>query len=186
MITAMDWDQISDEAFKAGVNKCLMKPLMSSTIIDCINEILGIADGIENAGGINTGEFSGKKLLVAEDVEINREILIALLEDTGISIDCAENGEEALNMVEADPDKYDLVFMDVQMPVMNGHEATRYIRDLPQRQRGRLPIIAMTANVFTNDIEDCLEAGMDDHLGKPLDIDRVIEMLRKYLGHTIQ
>jgi len=83
----------------------------------------------------------------------------------------------------AAPDYYDLVFMDVQMPVMNGHEATRRIRALPERERprGRLPIIAMTANVFKSDIEECLAAGMDDHLGKPLDIDRVIEKLRMYL-----
>ena len=135
----------------------------------------------------NVGEFGGKRLLVAEDVEINREILLALLEDTGLKIDCAENGEEALKMVKATPDKYDLVFMDVEMPFMNGHEATRCIRDFLKendksvRQRSRLPIIAMTANVFKSDIEACLAAGMDDHLGKPLDIDRVIEKLREYL-----
>jgi len=181
MITAMDWSLISEEATKAGVASCLMKPLMSSMIVDCINDILGIVEDFEVDRAFTDGEFGGKKLLVAEDVEINREILIALLEDTGLMIDCAENGEEAVKMVEAAPDKYDLVFMDVQMPVMNGHEATRRIRALPGRQRGKLPIIALTANVFDSDIEDCLEAGMDDHLGKPLDIDRVIEKLRKYL-----
>jgi len=130
---------------------------------------------------MGSGELRGKNLLVAEDVDINREILIALLEDTGISIDCAENGEEAFKMIEAAPDKYDIIFMDVQMPVMNGYEATRQIRSLPERQRGRLPIIALTANVFKSDIEDCLAAGMDDHLGKPLDIDKVMEKLRIYL-----
>jgi len=181
MITAMDWEQIKVEALRAGVSKCLLKPLMSSMIVDCINESLGIPDDIKEDNAINDGEFGGKNLLVAEDVEINREILIALLEDTGISIDCAENGEEAFKMVEAAPDKYDIVFMDVQMPAMNGYEATRLIRALPERKRGRLPIIALTANVFKSDIEDCLTAGMDDHLGKPLDIDRVIEKLRIYL-----
>jgi len=183
MITATDWEQIKEEALQAGANKCLMKPLMSSTIIDCINEILGIIGNVDNASAINAGEFGGRKLLVVEDVEINREILIALLEDTGLIIDCAENGEEALKMVEAAPDKYDIVFMDVQMPVMNGHEATRRIRALPDhRSRRKLPIIALTANVFKSDIEECLAAGMDDHLGKPLDIDRVIEKLRIYLN----
>jgi len=181
MITAMDWEQIKDEALHAGVCKCLLKPLMSSMIIDCVNESLGIPLDIKEDNTMNNGEFGGKKLLVAEDVEINREILIALLEDTGLSIDCAENGDEALKMIEAAPDKYDIVFMDVQMPVMNGHEATRRIRALPERQRGRLPIVALTANVFKSDIEDCLASGMDDHLGKPLDIDRVIEKLRFYL-----
>ena len=151
-------------------------------IIGWIYETLGITDDVRDDDIAGAGEFGGKNLLVAEDVEINREILLALLEDTGLSIDCAENGEEALKMVEADPDKYDLVFMDVQMPFMDGHEATRRIRALPDlRSKGKLPIIAMTANVFKSDVEECLEAGMDGHLGKPLDIDRVIEKLREYL-----
>jgi len=189
MITAMDWEQIREEALQSGVNKCLLKPLMSSMIVDCINESLGIPDDIKEDNTVSEGEFGGKNLLVAEDVEINREILIALLEDTGLSIDCAENGEEAFKMVEAAPDKYDIVFMDVQMPVMNGYEATRRIREfeaqnfkvkLSARLKG-VPIIALTANVFKSDIEECIAAGMDDHLGKPLDIDRVIEKLRTYL-----
>jgi signal transduction histidine kinase/ActR/RegA family two-component response regulator len=128
------------------------------------------------------GEFTGRKLLVAEDIEINREILLALLDDTGLEIDCAVNGKEALMMVEAAPDKYDIVFMDMQMPVMDGQEASRRIRALPESRRGRLPIIAMTANVFKSDVEDCLAAGMDGHLGKPLEIDKVIAVLRKYIG----
>ncbi|MCL2806289.1 MAG: response regulator [Treponema sp.] len=185
MITAMDWEQIKKEALQSGVNKCLLKPLVSSMIVDCINESLGIPDDRREDNSVKDGEFGGKNLLVAEDVEINREILIALLEDTGLSINCAENGEEALKMVKAAPDKYDIVFMDVQMPVMNGYESTRRIREFEEKQpqylRKRIPIIALTANVFKNDIEECLAAGMDDHLGKPLDIDRVIEKLRAYL-----
>jgi len=145
-----------------------------------VNESLGMPDDTKKDNAAGAGEFEGKNLLVAEDVEINREILIALLEGTGLSIDCAENGKDALKMVEAAPDKYDIVFMDIQMPSMNGYEATRCIRALPERQRGRLPIIALTANVFKSDIDECLAAGMDDHLGKPLDIDRVIEKLRAY------
>jgi len=139
-------------------------------------------DDIRGEETVTNGMFGDKNLLVAEDVEINREILLVLLEDTGLNIDCAENGAEALKMVEAAPDKYDVVFMDVQMPFMNGHEATRRIRALPNlRTKAKLPIIAMTANVFKSDIEDCLAAGMDDHLGKPLDIDRVMEKLHEYL-----
>ena len=154
--------------------------------IDCIDETSGITDDVRNDDTAAPGMFGGKNLLVAEDVEINREILLALLEDTGLKIDCAENGAEALKMVEAAPDKYDIVFMDVQMPFMNGHEATRRIRALPDlRSKGKLPIIAMTANVFKSDIEDCLAAGMDDHIGKPIDIDRVMEKLREYLYRNI-
>jgi CheY-like chemotaxis protein len=125
--------------------------------------------------------FEGKKLLLAEDIEINREIIISLLEDTGLIIDCVENGREAVDMIEAVPGKYDIVFMDVQMPGMDGLEATRRIRALPALQGVALPIIAMTANVFKEDIENCLAAGMDDHLGKPIDIDIMITKLRKYL-----
>ena len=128
--------------------------------------------------------LNGKKMLLVEDIEINREIVIALLEDTGIEIDCAENGLEALDIITANPDKYDIVFMDVQMPKMDGQEATRRIRALPASQREeRLPIIAMTANVFTSDVEECIAAGMDEHLSKPLDMDKVIEVLHKYLFH---
>jgi len=134
----------------------------------------------ENCGG-TTGEFAGKRVLLAEDIEINREILKTLLEDTGLEIDCAENGKEALEAIEAAPDRYDLVFMDLQMPKMDGLEATRLIRALPALKEYKLPIIALTANVFKDDIEECFAAGMDDHLGKPLDINKVLEKLRIFL-----
>ena len=181
MITALDWEQIKDEAYSAGVNRCLIKPLMSSMIIDCLNECLGSGNISEKHAG-NVGEFEGKRLLLAEDIDINREIFMALLEDTGLIIDCAEHGKEALDMVEAAPDEYDIVIMDVQMPQMDGLEAARCIRALPEHQREKLPIIALTANVFKDDIEACHAAGMDDHLGKPLDIDMILEKLRKYLS----
>ena len=181
MITAMDWNQIKDEAIGAGVVKCLLKPLLPSTIIDAVNDCLGISDAEEGSASY-TNEFSGKTLLIAEDIEINREILTALLSDTGLAIDCVENGIEALEMIESAPDKYDIVFMDVQMPKMDGLEATRRIRALSAPRASKLPIIAMTANVFRDDIEACIDAGMDDHLGKPLDIDKVYEKLRKYLS----
>jgi CheY-like chemotaxis protein len=129
---------------------------------------------------VKEGEFLGTTLLFAEDVEINREILLTLLENTGLVIDCAENGKEAVEKMEAAPEKYDIVFMDIQMPIMDGLEATRRIRKLPMCERGKLPIIAMTANVFKDDVEACLAAGMDDHISKPLDIDKVFEKLRQY------
>jgi CheY-like chemotaxis protein len=180
MITAADWKQIREDASSVGVNMHLLKPLFSSTIIDCMNEIFGVtrSDAIYTA---SVGEFKGKRLLLAEDIAINREILMALLENTGLIIDCAENGQEALDMLAAASEKYDIVFMDIQMPHMDGLEATRRIRALPVLQNAYLPIIAMTANVFKDDIEACLAAGMDDHLGKPIDMDRILEILRKYL-----
>ncbi|MDR2600457.1 MAG: response regulator [Oscillospiraceae bacterium] len=131
----------------------------------------------------NIDNFSKKWLLVVEDIDINREIVIALLEPSKIKIDSAENGQEAVEKFMFSPEKYDIVFMDLQMPVMGGLEATREIRKMEKekRKRGHLPIVAMTANVFQDDVDACLEVGMDDHLGKPLDINVVFRVLRKYL-----
>jgi len=132
--------------------------------------------------GLDRDVFSRTQVLLVEDVEINREIIMALLKDTGLVFECAVNGKQALDMVEAAPDRYDIIFMDVEMPLMNGYEATRNIRALPCLQGDtRLPIIAMTANVFKSDIEECLAAGMDDHVGKPIDIDNLLQVLHKYI-----
>jgi len=184
MISSVDWTAIKEKALSAGVDRYLLKPLFSSAIIDCVNECMGMgcARVSQAAEAQPKSLFDGKRLLLAEDVEINREILISLLEDTKLVIDCAENGKEALDMIMAAPEKYDLVFMDVQMPQMDGLEATRHIRALPDAKAQSLPIIAMTANVFKDDINACLEAGMDGHIGKPLDLDEVYVQLYKYLG----
>ncbi|MDR0289764.1 MAG: response regulator [Treponema sp.] len=185
MISSADWSVIKDTALDAGVSKYLLKPLFSSAIIDCVNECLGLdAVDDEDAEVSAGGRFAGKKLLIAEDVEINREILLSLLEDTGLSMDCAENGVEAVEMVVAAPDKYDAILMDVQMPKMDGLEATRLIRSLADQRAVNIPIIAMTAHVFKSDIEECLAAGMNDHIGKPLDIDDVLKKLHKYLYNS--
>ena len=181
MSTASQWTRYETEALITHADKHLIKPLFSSMIIDCINECMGV-NGTNGSVMEIKDEFIGKSLLLAEDIDINREILIALLEETGVSIDCAENGQQALEMVEADLSKYDIIFMDIQMPIMDGLEATRRIRALLSRYDIDLPIIAMTANVFKDDIEACINAGMDDHLGKPLDIEKVIEILRRHLG----
>jgi CheY-like chemotaxis protein len=138
--------------------------------------------GDNNGETIEEGNiFSGKTLLLAEDVDINRKILISLLEGTGLVIDCAENGREAVDMIAAEPDKYDLVFMDMQMPEMDGLEATRRIRGLDIPNAKTLPIVAMTANVFHDDVEKSLEAGMNGHIGKPLNFEEVLGTLRIFL-----
>ena len=125
--------------------------------------------------------FEGHKILLVEDVELNREIVIALLEPTLITIDCAVNGREALDMFTAAPEEYELIFMDVQMPEMDGLEATERIRALDIPNARTIPIIAMTANAFREDVVRCLEVGMDGHLAKPLDFDEVLSKLRSYL-----
>ncbi|MDR1777951.1 MAG: response regulator [Desulfovibrio sp.] len=125
--------------------------------------------------------FAGFRMLLVEDVEINREIMLALFEPTEMAVDCAENGEQALSMFSASPERYDVVFMDIQMPLMDGYEATRRIRALDDPRARSVPIVAMTANVFREDVEKCLAAGMNDHTGKPLDFNDVVNKLRKYL-----
>jgi len=126
-------------------------------------------------------KFKGHNILLVEDLEINREIVMALLEPTELAIDCAENGEEAVKLFREAPDKYSMIFMDVQMPLMDGYETTRTIRDLDIPRAKTIPIVAMTANVFRDDIDKCLEAGMNSHVGKPLNIDEVMGKLRMYL-----
>jgi signal transduction histidine kinase/ActR/RegA family two-component response regulator len=127
-------------------------------------------------------DLSDKVIMVAEDIDINREIVTALLEPTGVKIENATNGREAFEMFKADPRQFDLILMDVQMPEMDGFEATRSIRSMDNDWAKKIPIIAMTANVFREDIEKCLAAGMVDHIGKPIDIDIVMSVLQKYLA----
>ncbi|MCL1849606.1 MAG: ATP-binding protein [Clostridiales bacterium] len=133
-------------------------------------------------GDVSTaGIFMGKRILIAEDVEINREIIEGLLEETGVRIDFAVNGVEAVEKFTAHPKDYGAILMDIQMPDMDGYEATRQIRSYCKPSGCRIPIIAMTANVFREDIERCLTAGMDGHLGKPVDVEEVITKLREYM-----
>ncbi|MCL2603015.1 MAG: ATP-binding protein [Defluviitaleaceae bacterium] len=124
-----------------------------------------------------TGCFKDYTFLLAEDIEINREIIMTILDDSGAEIVCAEDGAQALRIFEAEPERFDLIFMDLQMPVMDGLTTTRRIREI----NTEVPIIAMTANVFPEDIDTCLAAGMNDHLGKPLQLDEVFEKIGKCL-----
>jgi CheY-like chemotaxis protein len=182
MISAAEWSDIMDDARQAGVDKFLAKPLFPSSIVDCINECLGAENALaEQQGPEQTDNFEGYHLLLAEDIEINREIVLALLEPTAAKIDIAVNGLEAVEKYRSNPDKYDMIFMDIQMPEMDGYEATRRIRALDNQRAKEVPIIAMTANVFREDIERCLEAGMNDHLGKPLVFEEALTKLRFYL-----
>ncbi|MCL2696445.1 MAG: ATP-binding protein [Oscillospiraceae bacterium] len=127
------------------------------------------------------GLFKGKRIILAEDVEINREIVMSLLEPTLVEINCAENGAEALRIFRESFGKFDMIFMDLQMPEMDGHEATRKIRASGLPNAKEIPIIAMTANVFREDVEQCIKSGMNAHVGKPLNINEVLKMMKKYL-----
>lgn len=155
---------------------------------------LGISDQVnvtidseQTAGLESVGEsqqvydFSGKVVLLADDIDINLEIVVALLEPTNITIDTAKSGKEAVDAFVAAPERYDIILMDVQMPEIDGLQATRMIRSLNMPQAAEIPIIAMTANVFKEDIEKCLSAGMNDHLGKPIVMEDVLKVLSRYL-----
>ncbi|MDR2861999.1 MAG: response regulator [Syntrophobacterales bacterium] len=183
MISSAELGGIKGNAKNAGIDEFLSKPIFPTAIIDCINKCFGVDILNERQKGESseTDRFEGYCVLLVEDVEINREIVLALLEPTFLNIDCAENGEEAVRMFSERPDRYNMIFMDIQMPVMDGYEATRSIRALDTENAGTIPIIAMTANVFKEDIEKCFEAGMNGHVGKPLDFDEVLLVIRKCL-----
>jgi CheY-like chemotaxis protein len=128
-----------------------------------------------------TDFFYGYRALLVEDVDINREIVMAVLEPTLLEIDIAKNGDEAVRMYKENPERYNIIFMDLQMTVMDGYEATRSIRALETPSAAEIPIIAMTANVFKDDIDNCLDTCMNGHIGNPLDFNDVLRVLRHYL-----
>jgi signal transduction histidine kinase/CheY-like chemotaxis protein len=182
MISSTEWNVIESDAKAAGVDKFLPKPLFPSAIADIINECFGASRMTHDEANHEAApNFAGRRVLLAEDVEINREIVAALLEPTLLQMDCAENGKEAVRMFLEAPQAYDIIFMDVQMPEMDGYEATRRIRASGDLRAKKVPIIAMTANVFREDIEKCRAAGMDGHVGKPLDMREVFSVLKAYI-----
>ncbi|MDR2768213.1 MAG: response regulator [Treponema sp.] len=178
--TFLEWSRIEARAEKAGIKRFVAKPVFSSTLLDGINRVVGKSvAGVERSAG-ERPDFTGVSVLLVEDIEINREIFIAILEDTHVAIDTAENGTEAVKKFLANPKKYDLIIMDVQMPEMNGLEATKTIRAVDSDEAKSIPIVAMTANAFKEDIESCLAAGMNDHLKKPIDETALLEKISFY------
>jgi CheY-like chemotaxis protein len=156
---------------------------------DKVSEITGVFAAITDKTSLDEGlfskqnklDFADKYILVAEDIDVNYEIIEALLEPFGITLDWALDGEEAVQMFAEAPERYDLIFMDMQMPDKNGLDATREIRSSGLPGCKTVPIIAMTANVFQEDVNACYAAGMNGHLGKPLDFTQVIKTLKKHL-----
>jgi len=183
MISSTEWAKIEQDARAVGINKFLPKPLFKSDIINIIAECIGIASPLDDKQQeTELPDFSCYHILLAEDNEVNREIVLALLEPINVRITCAENGLVAFNTFAANPESFDMIFMDMQMPEMDGGTATTKIRALDHPHAKQVAIVAMTANVFREDIERCLKAGMDDHVGKPLNINEVIEKMKRYLG----
>jgi CheY-like chemotaxis protein len=186
IISGADWTEIEAEAASVGVDRYLAKPLFPSDISDLINTCIGgscgFAQAITPTHDDISNDFSGHRILIAEDIKVNQEIILALLEPTQLEIDVAENGVEVLEKLHEDPQRYEMIFMDVQMPEMDGLETTRKIRSLHNHQAQNIPIVAMTANVFREDVEKCLASGMNDHVGKPINLDEVLEKLHAYLS----
>jgi CheY-like chemotaxis protein len=182
LVSPAESGTIAERAKIAGVDRLLQKPIFPSVIVDIVGEYLGNSELLKEETAITIdGIFKGCCILIAEDVEINREIMSALLEPTLLEIDFAENGNEALRKFSESPEKYEMIFMDIQMPEMDGYEATRLIRLLDVPKAKEIPIIAMTANVFKEDIEKCISAGMNGHLGKPVVMEEVMKVLSHYL-----
>ena len=184
ILTAYDWSDIEVEAKAAGVTAFCSKPMFMSDLRETLMSALGQkpADAVQGLLPEKNADFKGKHILLVEDNELNREIAQEILREYGFLVDSAENGAVAVEKVStAAPGSYDLVLMDVQMPIMDGYTATRKIRALDDPARAKLPIIAMTANAFDEDRRNALESGMNGFLSKPIVIDDLVQELRKIL-----
>ena len=179
LISAYDWSDIEDRAKEAGANGFVSKPLFRSTLYDKINDLMG-KESRSMEPEDDHSDLAGMHILVAEDNDINWEIISAMLDMFGITTDRAENGRVCVDKISsAEEGKYDLVFMDVQMPEMNGLDATRTIRKLEDPKKASVPIVAMTADAFSENVTECLNAGMNGHIAKPVDIKLVIKEIRR-------
>lgn len=181
LMSAYDWTEIEDEARAAGISRFLMKPLFRSTLFYGLKPYMGAEDD-KPAAEEDKLTFSNKRILVAEDNELNWEIANELLRDLGLELDWAENGEVCTDLFQSsEPGCYDAILMDIRMPIMDGYEATDAIRAMDRPDAG-LPIIAMTADAYSDDIQKCLSHGMNAHVAKPIDIDEVARILKRYLN----
>lgn len=183
IVSAYDWTEIEQEALNAGANGFITKPLFRSNVYDKLNELLNFDNSDKPVSEDNAEDLKGLNLLIAEDNDINWDIIQVMLEFCEITSERAENGQICVDKINAAPEgTYQAILMDVQMPVMNGREATRSIRSSDKEYVRNIPIIAMTADAFAEDIVACKEAGMDGHVSKPLDMKKLIKELRSALN----
>ena len=180
IITAYDWADIEKEAYEAGVTAFVNKPLFMSDLKKTL--AMCCEPEAKNTEAEEKPDYSGRKILLVEDNAMNREIACEILEEYGFLLDTAEDGTIAVEKMEtAVPEQYDLILMDIQMPIMDGYEATRRIRAMSDPVISNIPIIAMTANAFEEDRKLALEAGMNEHIAKPVDVQKLIQMLSEIL-----
>ena len=182
LISAYDWGEIEESARSAGINGFISKPLFKSTLYYGLRQFAGESSEPAELVAENHTDLHGKHILLAEDNELNWEIASDLLSEMGLVLDWAENGQICVNMFEHSPEGfYDAILMDIRMPVMTGYEAATAIRAL-DRPDADLPIIAMTADAFAEDIKKCLDHGMNAHVAKPIDVREVARLLEKYMN----
>jgi len=180
VLTAYDWDEIEDEAKAAGVDSFMAKPLFPSNVLSTFRRVMEEKRLTRQESA--PADLTGRRVLIAEDMEINAEILADLLELLDVESEHAENGKVAVEMFDQSaPGYYDAILMDVRMPVMDGLEATRTLRKLARSDARTISVIAMTANAFDEDVQRSLQAGMNAHLSKPVDIDRLRETLQELI-----
>lgn len=185
IVSAYDWNDIEKEALETGVNGFISKPLFVSTLCRALSRYVLNENPEDTAQAQDTAEeFNGKHFLLVEDNELNRDIAVELLSDAGAVVECAVNGFDCIDKFGQSPERYyDLILMDIQMPVMNGYEATQEVRRMNRRDAKSVPILAMTADAFAEDIARAKEAGMDGHLAKPLNIAMMKREIHKALKH---
>jgi CheY-like chemotaxis protein len=185
VISAYDWTEIEEEAKEAGVNAFIAKPLFKSRMVQLFTDLVGGDMEDSSSHGPLTGleamHLEGRRVLLAEDNDLNAEIATEILEMTGLTVVRATNGAAAVDLITEQPNTFDLVLMDIQMPVMDGHAASRAIRALGRPDTDKLPIIAMTANAFQDDVQAAKAAGMNAHIAKPLDWANLERLLRQWL-----
>lgn len=184
ILTAYDWSTIEDEARAAGVTAFCNKPIFLSTLRDTLISAIAPQSVAEEEPVLpeTSEDMHGKRLLLVEDNELNREIAVEILTESGFEVETACDGTEAVEIMKTVEDgRFDLILMDIQMPIMNGYDATRAIRALGSTYAANVPIVAMTANAFDEDKKNAIDAGMNDHIAKPLDLDRLFEVLHKHL-----
>lgn len=184
IMSAYEWTLNADEMKKNGVTDFIPKPIFRSRLGEALYRQTPEGKAVSpDAGSDGTVSFEGRNILLVEDNEINREIGTELIEMLGASVECAENGQQALEMFrDSPPGRFDLIFMDIQMPVMDGLAATGAIRSLPRADAAVIPIVAMSANAFVEDIRTCIRAGMNDHISKPVNLQGLSQVMAKYIG----
>jgi CheY-like chemotaxis protein len=185
ILSGYDWSDIEQEARQAGVNGFLSKPLFKSRLVQLFRSLTGQAEPAQETNPLESLEgisLAGHRALLVEDNELNAEIATEILEMTDIQVDWANDGSVAVDMIRDHRDvKYDMIFMDIQMPKMNGYDATRAIRSLDDDYYKSVPIIAMTANAFAEDVQAALSAGMNEHIAKPLDLKSLANVLDRWI-----